>query len=339
MSAYLLEQFAGFMPVPIIITEPAVDAGLGMAGLFFHTPKDDQMKPNKNGKLVLPNISAVAAGLTGNDSWFVGGGHFRNWKSDRYRYRAFGGFADINLDWYSPEDSPLPPFSIGFNVEGLFIDQSFYRRIGDSNWMLGGAWRYLRSKLRFGNLLPPGLLDDDNAVSGLAAIALYENLDFQISPRQGISFELKADFNREGIGSEFNYDQYSLKYRQYLEIGQRWTLAWRFDGSTIEGGAPFYLEPFVQIQGIPAMRYRGPAAATVEVRGGYDLTPRWTLLAFTGGGRAADSLSDLGSAKTQAVAGGGFRYLIARRLGMRVGIDVASGPEGTYGYLVVGTPW
>jgi hypothetical protein len=74
MSAYLLEKFAGFMPVPIIITEPAVEDGLGLAGIFFHKPKEDQMKPDENGKVILPNISVVGAGITGNDSWFVGGG-------------------------------------------------------------------------------------------------------------------------------------------------------------------------------------------------------------------------------------------------------------------------
>ena len=87
------------------------------------------------------------------------------------------------------------------------------------------------------------------------------------------------------------------------------------------------------------MRYRGPAAMTYEVRGGYDLTPRWTLNAFTGGGRAADSLSDLSDATTHTSYGAGFRYLIARALGMRVGIDVARGEEGTYAYLVMGSAW
>jgi len=31
-SQWLVENIVGFMPVPIIITEPAVDNGLGMAG-------------------------------------------------------------------------------------------------------------------------------------------------------------------------------------------------------------------------------------------------------------------------------------------------------------------
>ena len=339
MSAYLLEKFAGFMPVPIIITEPAVDDGLGLAGIFFHKPKEDQMKPDENGKVILPNISVAGAGITGNDSWFVGGGHFRNWKKDKFRYRGMGGYADINLDWYPSDDSPLPGNGISFNVKGALIDNSVFMRIGDSEWLLGAGWRYSKSELSFGDLLPPGLFESESNVSGLSAIALYEDLDFQLSPRKGIKLELKGEFNVEAIGSDFDFEQYSWEYRHYFEIAEKWTLAWRFDGASISGDAPFYFEPFVKIQGIPAMRYRGPAAVTFEVRGGYDLTPRWTLNAFTGGGRAADSLSDLSDATTHTSVGGGFRYLIARSLGMRVGIDVARGEEGTYGYLVMGSAW
>ena len=63
------------------------------------------------------------------------------------------------------------------------------------------------------------------------------------------------------------------------------------------------------------------------------------MLGFAGAGRTADSISDLSSADTHSAYGAGFRYLLARRLGMRVGIDVAKGPEETYWYLIVGSAW
>ena len=339
MSQYLLEKFAGFMPVPIIMTEPAVEGGLGLAGIFFHKPKEDQMKPDANGKVILPNITVVGGAVTGNDSWFAGGGHFRNWRSDKYRYKGFGGFANVNLDWYPSDDSPLPGNGIEFNVEGAMLDQSIFMRLGESNWLLGAGWRYTNSEVSFGGILPPDLFDTENTVSGVSAIGLYENVDFQMSPRQGLTLELKAEFNDDAFGSDHEFEQYSWELRQYFEFADKWTLAWRIDGATIQGDAPFYMEPFVKLQGIPAMRYRGPTAVTAEIRGGYDVTPRWTLMAFTGGGRVADDLSELSSSTTHTSVGGGFRYLIARALGMRVGIDVARGPEGTYGYIVMGTAW
>jgi hypothetical protein len=66
---------------------------------------------------------------------------------------------------------------------------------------------------------------------------------------------------------------------------------------------------------------------------------RWWLVAFAGEG-----WTDAGSIRAledQSVhAGGfGFRYLIARILGIQAGIDVARGPEKTAIYFVFGSSW
>jgi hypothetical protein len=339
MSAWLLENIIGFLPVPIIITEPAVDNGIGVAGVFFHEPKADQMKPDADGKVILPNVSAVAVAVTGNDSWMVGGGHFRNWSRDHYRYSIFGGYANINLDWYGGGDLPILENGVRFNAEGAMLDQEFLFRLGDSDWFLGANWQYMRSDVTFKTSLPITLPTVENSVSGMSAIGVYENLDYRISPRDGFQFRVEAQYNREAIGSDFDFEKYAWQMRQYFELGEKFTLAWRLDGATTSGDVPFYLEPFVEMEGIPAMRYQGPAAATAEIRGGYDVRPRWTLLGFAGAGRAADSLSDLSSATSRTAYGVGFRYLMAKKLGMRVGLDVAEGPEGTYVYIVMGSPW
>ena len=338
ISQYLLDNIIGFLPVPIIITEPAVDNGLGIAGAFFHQPKADQMQPgDKN--MILPNISAVAVAYTGNDSWIVGGGHFRNWGKDHYRYEIMAGYADINLDWYGGEDTPDPENGIRFNAKGGMLDQTFLMRLGESRWYMGPELRIMSSEVSFDLGLPIDLPPVENNIVGLSLVTVYENVDYKISPRNGLQTELIATVNDETIGSDFDYEQFSWKVRQYFEFADKYTLAWRLDGSTTSGDVPFYMEPFIEIEGIPAMRYQGPTAATVELRGGFDLNPRWSLIGFVGGGRAADSISDLSSAETHGAYGAGFRYLMARRLGMRIGLDVAKGPEGTYVYLVMGSPW
>ena len=339
MSDWLLENIIGFMPVPIIITEPAVEGGLGLAGVFFHQPKEDQMKPGDDGKFILPNISVVAAAYTGNDSWMVGGGHLRNWGKDHYRYNVMAGYADVNLDWYGGDKFPILSNGVRFNTKGATMDQEFLFRLGDTDWFLGADWRYLNADVTFKANLPISLPPIENTISGLAAVGLYENLDYQISPRNGFRANLQAEFNRDTFGSDYDFENYSWELRQYFEFADKFTFAWRFDGAITSGDVPFYLEPFVNIEGIPALRYQGATAVTVEARGGYDVRPRWTILGFVGGGRAADSVSDLGSATTHTAYGAGFRYLMARKLGMRVGLDVAKGPEGTYVYLIMGSAW
>jgi hypothetical protein len=337
ISQMLLESLVGFMPIPIIITEPAVDNGLGIAGAFFHKPKADQMQPGDN--MILPNISVVGGAYTGNDSWFVGGGHLRNWSEDRFRYNILGGYANVNLDWYGNGNFPVPDDGLRYLVEGAMLDQTFLIRVGESRWYMGPALRIVSNSVKFDLGLPIDLDPVENTVVGASAVVLYENLDFRLGPRKGLQAELKATVNSETIGSDYDYEELTWELRQYFEFADKYFLAWRFDGATTSGDVPFYMEPFIDLQGIAAMRYQGPTAATVEIRGGIDVTPRWSVLGFAGAGRTADAISDLSSAETYSTYGAGFRYLLARKLGMRAGIDVARGPEETFWYLVVGSNW
>ncbi len=338
LSQMLLESLVGFMPIPIIITEPAVDNGLGLAGAFFHKPKADQMQPGSS-NLILPNISVVGGAYTGNDSWFAGGGHLRNWSKDRFRYNILGGYANVNLDWYGNGNFPVPEDGLRYVVEGAMLDQTFLIRIAESRWYMGAALRIVSNSVKFDLGLPIDLPPVENAVVGASVVTRYENLDFRLGPRKGLQAEFKATVNSEAIGSDYDFEELTWELRQYFEFGDKYFLSWRFDGATTSGDVPFYMEPHIDLEGIAAMRYQGPTAATVEIRGGIDITPRWSLLAFAGAGKTADDISDLSSAESQTAYGAGFRYLIARRLGMRVGIDIAKGPEETYGYLVIGTDW
>jgi hypothetical protein len=88
------------------------------------------------------------------------------------------------------------------------------------------------------------------------------------------------------------------------------------------------------------MRYQGETAVSLDpARRVSASAGGWWLVAFAGGG-----WTDAGSIKVledQSVhAGGfGFRYLIARVLGIQAGIDVAPGPEKWAFYVVFGSSW
>jgi hypothetical protein len=68
-SSWLLKN-KGFLPLPIIVTEPAVENGIGAAAVFFHENKNAQPE-----KRVEPSISVGFGLITGNDSWILGGAH------------------------------------------------------------------------------------------------------------------------------------------------------------------------------------------------------------------------------------------------------------------------
>jgi hypothetical protein len=71
----------------------------------------------------------------------------------------------------------------------------------------------------------------------------------------------------------------------------------------------------------------------------WDVTARWTLLGFGGTGFVADDLHEIEHSQGVGAGGLGFRYLIARTFDLRLGLDVAAGPEDQAIYVSVGTGW
>jgi hypothetical protein len=60
---------------------------------------------------------------------------------------------------------------------------------------------------------------------------------------------------------------------------------------------------------------------------------------FGGVGKAFDNWSEFGSNQTIVSYGTGFRYLMARKFGLRMGLDFAHSP-GTFAYYIIfGSNW
>ena len=118
-----------------------------------------------------------------------------------------------------------------------------------------------------------------------------------------------------------------------------WTPALRLESSFVTGDPPFYAKPFVYLRGVPALRYQGDLIVLVETEQLLNITPRWGILGFTGIGRAYNSIEKLNSDEVVWNAGGGFRYTIARALGLKMGADIARGPEDWAFYITLGTAW
>lgn len=108
VSHWLAEK-KGFIPVPIIITEPAVGYGVGAALVYLHDPLAgcvpdgetfDPQSKDADGKLIPPSISAVFGMYTENDTWMAGGAHLGVWQNDNIRYTGAVATGSINMKFY-----------------------------------------------------------------------------------------------------------------------------------------------------------------------------------------------------------------------------------------------
>jgi hypothetical protein len=97
--------------------------------------------------------------------------------------------------------------------------------------------------------------------------------------------------------------------------------------------------PFIDMRGIPALRYQDENVALLETEVRWNVTSRWALIGFVGAGRAWGSQDDFDESGTEVAKGGGFRYLVARRLGLFVGMDYGWGPDDEAFYIQVGNAW
>lgn len=358
-SRYLSENAYGFLPVPIIITDPAVDGGLGMMGLFFHESKEEQaarlktMQDESNDKashsLMPPSISAAFGAYTGNDSYFIGGGHLGFFNKGGIRYMGGGGYGDINLNFYGFGDLTLPaPLKI--NTQATAIMQTLKFKLGESAFYFGPMHRYVDAQVSIvntGNIIgkiPSNLrpaLSTKIVTSGAGLTLEYDSRDNFFSPTNGLKYELNYLWFDDVIGSDVDYTLTELTALNYFKITDHWRTAIRVEANYVDSEQvlPPYATPYISMRGIPAARYQGQSVALSELEVAYRINLRWELSAFAGIGKASDSFSDFSDSNSRVSKGAGFRYLIARRYDFNMGIDIAKGPEDTVFYIQAGSAW
>jgi hypothetical protein len=342
-SEWLLER-KGFLPVPIIITEPAVGYGAGAALLFFRESIGEAVtRARANGRLTPPDIYGVALAATENGTTVGGAFGMVTFGEQLWRYRGGVARPDVNLDFYGTNGSDsTSDLKLGYNLEGWISTQQLMRRLGESENFIGGRWIYLDLDTRFDAARPePALPPGGRAVrsSGLGLTFEHDSRDNFFTPSSGWKGYLESMFYSPDIGSDNKCETYRAYAFGYLPLQKNFILGGRLDGRAARGDVPFYQLPYIDLRGIPAVRYQDENAGVAELELRWNATPRWALIGFLGGGRAWGSSTKFDDADTVTAWGLGFRYLIARQLGIYMGVDLAKGPEVTALYIQAGSAW
>ena len=345
MSRFIKTR-TGFVPILAPVTEPAVGYGIAGGVVFFHR-KERETSPDPppagEGRMTPPSLSAVGGFATENGSRGIFGGHRGVWKEDRVRYLGGLGYASLQLTVYgtTPQTSDI---SRDIEIRTVPFLQDIAARIAGSDFFAGLRYAFVASEITFkpGSTIP-GVTDREWAgsskIGGLIPYLEYDSTDNFFTPGRGIHAKASLGIFDEIFGGDYDYRELHAKAVGYWPVLPTVVAGLRADGQFVAGDAPFYALPFVQLRGIPAMRYQGTDVLTLETEERWMVTPRWGLVGFAGIGKAADGFDALQDAETVWNAGGGFRYLTAREFGLQMGVDVARGPEEWAIYVVFGNSW
>lgn len=358
MGEYLAENAYGFLPVPILITEPALGYGVGFAGVFLHE-SDAQREKRKQlastsldggAQLLTPAITIAGGFATENGTWMGFIGHRRTWNKDSIRYMGGLAYGDMNMTFYRQGNksgalSPIAENSgVEFGMNGGGGMQQLQFRVDDTPLFLGVVQKYFQPELsinrhpkadeilnRLGNTTP--------TASGVGFLMEYDSKNNFLNPTEGINYTVEYLWFRDDIGSDYDFDTFNVKGHHYWTLSPQWSLAFRGYYKTLftdETLLPPPAYPDIELRGIARNRYQGEQTLSLEGQVNYQWTTRWSSNLFAGLGYASSHHNSLLKEDEQYAYGVGFRYLIARRYGMKTGIDLAFSEEDTALYFQVG---
>jgi outer membrane protein assembly factor BamA len=337
VSGFLEEKY-GFLPLPIIITEPAVGYGGGAGLMFLSKPL-----PQTEDGLGRPNITVVGGFGTENGTWGTLAGDMRYWLDEHLQ--TFAGFvcSSVNLDYYGIGNDPaLADNPLRYNLQPKGGTARAKYRFGDTRLWAGLNYAFVSTEVSFDK--PPGTPGEpafrhQSNVAGFTPSLTFDTRDNFFTPIRGTYLEASAGFFSPAFGADQDFQRASLVAMQFIPLSSTLFLGVRADGAASFGNEPFYLRPFISLRGAATLRYQGEEVAQIETELRWQLWKRFSLVGFVGGGAAWNNLEHFDSTKTIVTGGAGFRYEMARKYGLHVGLDVARGPDDTAVYIQVGSAW
>jgi hypothetical protein len=279
---------------------------------------------------------------TENGTWGAGIAHLRFWDQDSWRYMGALAYSDAYLEFYRPDNGRNDFGGLDYNLEALFLNQQIERRIAETNFFLGARYVFMdmNSEFKLGNDVR-GIQSREyqSRTAGAGMILGYDSRDNIFTPSRGLRMQAITSVFDESLGGDFHYPRLDLFGYGYWNFHPDFVLGIRLDGRFTDGEVPFYHLPYIQMRGVEAMRYLGKHAVLSELELRWNFHERWGLVAFGGAGKAGRSFSELDDAKTILSKGVGFRYLMARKLGLHAGMDFAWGPDESALYFTIGSAW
>jgi hypothetical protein len=301
--SYWLAEKKGFLTIFVPITEPAVGFGLAFAGIFLHKSIADleaEARRSETGKHKPPSITVVGGLGTENGTWGGGGGHLGVWADDRLRYLGGLAGASVNLKFYGIGDE-LGDDGLKYNLKGAGTIQELNARLGSSDFFLGGRYTFVRVRSRFDldtDIPVVGKREFTSNHGGLGIALTYDDRDNIFTPNRGLNAKLRFTYYDEAFGGDFRYHLLEVFCIGYLPVHPRLVMGLRLEGRFSSGDVPFYALPYLDMRGVPLMKYQGEDTALVEAEARRNVYGRWSVVGFAGAGKVNGDLNNLRNTPT-----------------------------------------
>jgi hypothetical protein len=163
--------------------------------------------------------------------------------------------------------------------------------------------------------------------------------EIMFSHLQKVFIQLSSTYSDEWFGGDALYGRIALDAIGYFPATKKLMVGLRYGNNYTLGDVPFYARPIIQLRGAPLMKYQDRNTMVFETEVSLDIAKRWSLVGFAGMGNAYSSIPEFDIGKSVRTMGSGFRYMIARKLGTKMGMDFAASQDDYAIYIIFGSSW
>lgn len=293
--------------VPLPISNPTLGTGLTLAGGLFYNPNDSRE----------PWITGAGIMHTSNGSRAAGLVHKMTFGGDRFRVTGFVGAADINMNFYGiGPDAGARDRSIGLEESGWAAMLLGQGRVAEDLYA-GARLQFLdvntsivREEPLFPDLDIPRPQFNTRLVS-TGPVLSYDTRDSSLNPQRGELVSAAWMFSLPGLGSDFEYNKFTLAGNVYRPVGRGGVIAARASVCAVSDGGPFYdlcmYGSSSDLRGYETGRYRDRASWAMQVEARQHLFGRFGVVAFAGIGGTAPGLGSLDDTEFLPSVGLGLR--------------------------------
>lgn len=315
---------------PLIISNPNVGTGGGVAGMYFFDVGDVTSKQPRS------FLQAFGA-YTNTESYF--GGVISNFhlKNDTVRAKLGAFHASINNEYRDPLGD-----EVHFNNGVL----AFFSQVSYQVW--ASTYLGLQAVVTESNFSPDNAVDkeyldrvgaEDTRTAGVGPTFEYDSRDSTHYPSSGTHIEIKGFYKPSSLGNEEDYAVGDAAIDHFLKIADDQILALRLFGRTGTENTPYSdksrLGQRSDLRGFKSGEITALSILATQAEYRYQLTERWGVVGFGGVSKLwGDDLEELITEDIYYSGGAGIRYMINTDQKINFRVDVAVGNDDNKGIYV-----
>lgn len=328
-------QKSSLITLPIVFYTPETRLGGGAAALFTFrfTNEPPGVRPSQlQLGLAYTQEKQILSYLPFDiyfkeEKWYISGevGYYR------YVYRFFG------LGNATPAESEA--FEADFPRLQLNVQYMFRPRLYLGMWY--GMDDYRITQREADGELSKGQItgQEGGVISGLGFIANYDSRNHLFYPTGGQRLQFRTFFNRQLLGSRFDFDRYSLDWSYYFPLGKA-VFATNLVGEVLSGEVPFQQLALLggpkRMRGFFEGRFRDKNMWILQAEYRRAIKGIFGMVIFGGMGNVAPRPARLFNQKVHLAYGLGLRIRLTKKDKINLRIDVGWNEEGSLSpYLTV----